>query len=392
MTAAGHSKVFLIAGMHRSGTSALCAALSRCGVHFGEDLLDAIQGVNDEGFWEDSEVVATNDSLLASIDSSWYSLRFAGEAIDWSAACFDEQRQEAQRILKRGFGGAPEGIKDPRFCLTLPFWLDILSDLNKQVQVVSISRSPLEIALSLQKRDGFPLSYGLRLVEVYQRSVEQALPGDTQRVTFDGLLANPAAVMRDLGLAAPDAVEGEWRDSGVRAELRHHKDQGDTDVLSQPLVSSEGLQQLSEVLNRDYPLEKSLNEIAFEFTGRGAELSELGSAHTEALATLNQRDLDIRALSAEHKQALATIAGRDQQIAELDQRLAQAGAELEVTMATIEERDEQIAEFDRRLSKLGEEHAYALEVLRERDAQLERLRTAPGMGLAVRWMLSNEKS
>jgi DNA repair ATPase RecN len=61
-----------------------------------------------------------------------------------------------------------------------------------------------------------------------------------------------------------------------------------------------------------------------------------------ALATLDERDADIVSLSAEHRQALATI----------------------------EERDEQIREFDQRLAKLGEEHSYALTIVRERDAQL----------------------
>ncbi|MEP1471514.1 MAG: hypothetical protein ABJK25_11110 [Halieaceae bacterium] len=394
MTAAGRSKVFLVAGMHRSGTSALCAALSRCGVHFGEDLLDAIQGVNDEGFWEDSEVVTLNDSLLSTIGSFWYSLEYSDDT-DWSAPLFDSQRRKAERILKRGFGGELVAVKDPRFCLTLPFWLDVLSGAGKEIQVVSISRSPIEVALSLHKRDGFPVSYGLRLVELYQRALEKSLPDSAIRVTFDSLLENPAAVMASLGLALPEETSDAEQTSGVRAELRHHKDKGDNDVLSRPIASADDLRQFGELLDHDYPLDKCLAELAAAFTGRGAELTELGEVHAEALATLDQRDLDIDALSGEHKEALATIAERDQQIAELDQRLARAGAELELAMSTIAERDEQIAEFDRRLSALGEEHSHALKVINERDAQiaereaqLDRIRNIPGVGLVARRLLS----
>ncbi len=52
------SGVLFVVGMHRSGTSALCAALAARGVSFGSDLLGPMAGVNDEGFWEDAGVVA----------------------------------------------------------------------------------------------------------------------------------------------------------------------------------------------------------------------------------------------------------------------------------------------------------------------------------------------
>ena len=66
--------LLLVVGMHRSGTSALCAALHASGASFGTSLLDPMSGVNDEGFWEDEAVVALNERLLEQLGYHWYSV------------------------------------------------------------------------------------------------------------------------------------------------------------------------------------------------------------------------------------------------------------------------------------------------------------------------------
>jgi hypothetical protein len=51
-------QLLIVAGMHRSGTSALCAALESVGASFGSELLEPMEGVNAEGFWEDPGTAA----------------------------------------------------------------------------------------------------------------------------------------------------------------------------------------------------------------------------------------------------------------------------------------------------------------------------------------------
>ena len=102
--ASTEDSLLFIVGMHRSGTSALCAALNNYGINFGTGLLVAMAGVNDEGFWEDGEVVALNDSLLSQASHSWYSLGEAPGNIDWRDASYDEARTVAQQVIERGFG------------------------------------------------------------------------------------------------------------------------------------------------------------------------------------------------------------------------------------------------------------------------------------------------
>lgn len=351
--------------MHRSGTSALCAALAACGVSFGNRLLDAMAGVNDEGFWEDAAVVAINEQLLALLDSSWYAPAPQLAHTDWADARFNALRARATGLLRGGFGAAPQqGVKDPRLCLTLPFWLGLCSELGIAARVCVISRAPIEVARSLQRRDGFPPGYGLRLLLDYRACIDRTAPADARYLRYDDLLQDSAAVMAGLGFELPGTG---GLAAAVRPDLRHQRTEEEGGLLARADTGQLDLAALAREIEAAYPLEATLRDFARGLTARGQELDRIGRAHAAALATLDERDRDIEALSAQHRRALATLDERD---ADID-RLA---AEHRVALATLDERDQQIREFDRRLSQLGDEHSYALQVLRERDAELATIR------------------
>ena len=207
MHASGNQSLLIVTGMHRSGTSALCAALAACGVSFGERLIEAMAGVNDEGFWEDARVVALNEQLLALTDSTWYAPAPGLAGIDWTQECFQDLRQQAAALLEAGFGESAWGaVKDPRFCLTLRFWLDVGNDLGLATRVCAIGRVPLEVARSLQRRDGFPPGYGLRLCSAYRGLLLAALPADALQVDYDALLADTPYEQLTLSAVARAAL------------------------------------------------------------------------------------------------------------------------------------------------------------------------------------------
>ena len=376
MRVSGNQSLLIVTGMHRSGTSALCAALDACGVSFGDRLLGAIAGVNDEGFWEDAEVVALNEQLLALGGATWYAP--APGVVDWDDDRFHPAMERAAQLLGAGFGAGPVcAAKDPRFCLTLPFWLGVCRDLGLAVQVCVINRAPLEVARSLLKRDAFPLGYGLRLCSAYRGSLVSALPADALQVSYDELLADTAAVMQRLGNALPLDVNPEKLAAGVRPELRHQVSDSPAGAPTERAGTDPAAAGLEDAIASGYPADQVMAQFARELVARGLELSRVGAAHSEALTTLDQRDADVAALSAEHRKALATIEQRDREIEAL-------AAEHRQALATIDERDEQIREFDRRLAQIGAEHSHALEVIRERDAQLDYLYNLPGLGLVIR--------
>jgi hypothetical protein len=379
------SHLLFVLGMHRSGTSALCAALQACGASFGSSLLDPMDGVNDEGFWEDSDVVAVNESLLAAADAQWYSPLPALLERDWLAAEFDSQREVARGILQRGFGPSPvAAVKDPRLCLTLPFWTALCEQQGMASSVCVINRAPMDVALSLQKRDEFPLGLGLRLCQLYQQGIARYAPRDALYLSYDQLLADPVQALDPL-LAALSLDGSPQQLAGVvRTDLRHHGGSGLAGPLHEVSAGPVDVEALAVAINEQYPLEHTLADLADRLVNRGEEITRIGSAHSAALATLDERDADLDTLSEEHRHALATITERDQQIGAL-------GDHLSAALATIEERDQQIAEFDRRLAQIGEEHSYALALIQSRDEQLQRVFSKPAIGLMFKAMWQHEQ-
>ena len=57
--------------MHRSGTSAITRGLQVMGVELGDNLMPALKGDNDKGYWEDIDLNALNIEMLSAIGSRW---------------------------------------------------------------------------------------------------------------------------------------------------------------------------------------------------------------------------------------------------------------------------------------------------------------------------------
>ncbi|MCB1844961.1 MAG: hypothetical protein KDI09_18495, partial [Halioglobus sp.] len=258
-------------------------------------------------------------------------------------------RQPAREVLARGFGeGKMQAVKDPRFCLTLAFWLSLCEDLCLPVSVCVIQRAPLEVAQSLCKRDEFPLGYGLRLYASYLRALLRALPERTFWVSYEGLLANPAVALAELIRVLPLGLSSPALDAALRADLRHQVAAADALLLAAPSSTAE-LDAFTETVASKYPVEDTLTDFARRLVARGRELTRIGNAHSEALATLDQRDADIGRLAGEHTGALETLNERDAQIVSLTRSMQ---------------------EYD--------------ETLREKDAHLQSLFSKPLIGLLFR--------
>ena len=149
-----------VLGMHRSGTSLLAGVLNLLGVYLGPPhaLLPAAPD-NPRGFWEHREFIDINDELLA---------RVGGNAMHpptfppgWpSSARVQDLEQRARAMLHEDFRATRLwGWKDPRTCLTLPFWERMLPRLR----FLLCFRHPADVARSLQRREPFPRLRALQL-------------------------------------------------------------------------------------------------------------------------------------------------------------------------------------------------------------------------------------
>ncbi len=204
----------LVAGMHRSGTSAFTRVISLHGASLPDRLQPGAANDNPKGFWEPLEVMQLHEAMLAATRSSWDDLASIPPAWFASAPALPF-RQQAEAFLQRELADSSLlVIKDPRVCRFLPFWIPILQDLRVQPRIVIPVRNPLEIAASLHRRDGIP---PVRSLLVWLRYVLDA-ERDSRHTPrafahYEDLLRDWRGVMsglaRDLGLAWPtdsDAV------------------------------------------------------------------------------------------------------------------------------------------------------------------------------------------
>ena len=80
------------------------------------------------------------------------------------------------------------GFKDPRTCLTAAYWLD----LEPELRFIICVRHPLEVALSLKRRNQNSYSLGLALWERYYATVLDQVPGrSSHRDPLRHLLRRP---------------------------------------------------------------------------------------------------------------------------------------------------------------------------------------------------------
>ena len=193
----------LIAGMHRSGTSALARVLSLLGADLPRTLMEgsvANKASNASGHWESEAAARLNDLVLDSAGTDWRSPESV--AASWyHSARYREMRERAVDLLQEEFGHSSLFVfKDPRVCKLMPFWLDALDRFGAAPRVVSILRSPLDVAASLHARNGFDLSISQLLWLRYVLDAETA-SRSTSRVfvTYNHLLENAGDVTARIG-------------------------------------------------------------------------------------------------------------------------------------------------------------------------------------------------
>lgn len=155
----------IVLGMHRSGTSLLTKVLEMSGAWLGEKEDVSAKGPdNPTGFWEHGAVRSINQCLLEASGADWDSvLGFDLKKVPQSIN--QHLLDEAKEIVAHLQTHKVWAIKDPRLCLTLPWWQPIIG----KVIVIYINRSPLDIARSLEVRNQMSCDTGIALWEYYSR-------------------------------------------------------------------------------------------------------------------------------------------------------------------------------------------------------------------------------
>ena len=363
----------LVAGMHRSGTSALTRLLVGLGCDAPRTRMQA-DPHNALGYWESSVIVDLNDAVLASAGSSWddsgpFNPGWHASPV---AAPFRERALEA---LEREFGDSPLFVlKDPRICRLLAFWKSVVAQFGAEPCVAIPVRNPMEVAASLAQRDLIEEPLGALL---WLRNVLDAEAGcrdDTRAfIRYDDLLANWESAAERLGRKLSIA----WPRRSGRAALDieenlprtlKHQVRADADVQGAP--------GLADWVKGSYAI---LNRWARDDvrTGDEVRLEETKAAFDEAEAAFRRPlTLGLRARQQEARldgelaerrrevDALAAkIDSKDSQLAELGSALTERDGRIDALEHQVRDRDGQIAAKDRQLADLGS-------ALTERDGQI----------------------
>jgi hypothetical protein len=162
-TPPGGRRAIVVLGMHRTGTSALSGTLCRLGAAAPKKTLMGSDPCNLSGLFEALALASAHDEFLAAAGSCWHDWRpFELQWVSTEPAV--AHTAAIKRVLIDEFEDEPLILlKDPRICRFVPYTLSILADLGISPVAVLTARNPLEVALSLERRNNFDLSKSLML-------------------------------------------------------------------------------------------------------------------------------------------------------------------------------------------------------------------------------------
>lgn len=398
----------VIAGMHRSGTSALARVLNLLGCGLAKEVLGS-DPTNETGHWEPLNIILLNDQLLESAGSAWDD--WTACSPDWLASPVAEEFMErAMRIFADEHGSQRLTVmKDPRLARLLPFWLTVLRSSGVDPVVMVPIRNPLEVAQSLHVRNGMDPFYnqllwlrhvldaeaGSRGVARHFSTYDQLLDSWTSLISsaesklgfkfprrsartseeVDAYLAdkhrhqrlNPKAVLGDAGasdwLKSTYAIMLKWSETG-----EDPADYAQLDAIKSELDRSAGT--FSRLIYRGKKAVEEANGLRHILSERDQQVASLRGEVEHATHVAGQREQEIGALQA---QIEAERAAAQTALHASEERLQHTFAEMnalsERAAASDATYQAQIADLDTRLQQTQAELQAAQEQANALHAQ-----------------------
>ncbi len=220
---------YVVLGMHRSGTSSVAGTLALLGATAPRTLMRPADD-NPRGFWESEVLMTVDDAILAAFGSRWDDWRpISTEAL--AHVMEGELATRARAALKSEFGDADVIVlKDPRICRFYSLWRVWLLAAGYRPMVIMPIRSPVEVAASLQTRNGFAHNQALRLWLRHVLDAEQTSRQDARSIfDWSRLMANWRATITSVDqvlgtdLASRIPAQGEGVDGFLTTDLRRQR-------------------------------------------------------------------------------------------------------------------------------------------------------------------------
>src|SRR5215204_573333 len=368
-TPAVERRAIVVAGSHRSGTSALARVLSLVGCDLPKHVIPPLYG-NELGHWEPEAVVHAHDAFLTDIGSSWDDVAALPDGAFVSAAA-RELRQHLALLLREEYGASPLFVvKDPRISRLLPLWFAVLAEVQIAPVILLAVRNPLEVAASLKARDGLTTTKSLLLWLRYTLESEQHSRGRPRAIVmYDELLRNWQRVLASVGQGLAVTWPGKSHRATVEIENflseqhRHHvfdwRDlEGRADVVRWvkeayfALRASDPVKVLDQVRDElaqaDIGFGPILAEARLELQASQGQTLEVAAARDALGKEVEARDLALEARAAEAHQLQEEVRELNIALAASASQAARHQAELAALHA---ERDR----LAHRVERLGDE-------------------------------------
>lgn len=133
--------VLIFTGMHRSGTSLIANVLYQAGINLGKKLIEP-DSRNPHGFFEDVDFYGFHQQALYNRGKTPY----VKQAFDFKPTL--AEMEQAKTLIRQRGNRSLWGWKDPRTCLFLEFWHQLLP----QARYLFVYRHPLEVLISFVRR------------------------------------------------------------------------------------------------------------------------------------------------------------------------------------------------------------------------------------------------
>ena len=331
-------KAILVLGAPRSGTSVVSHVIHKLGVDFGnhDRFVDPKVHVFNPIFFELQSLNNLNDEIFAYFSKKFTNFDWVPGEGDFGNEVIAKFEKKITEFIDDEFSKSKTiGLKDTRFCFTLPIWDVVLKRLGFDVRYVLTRRFANSVFVSNKALSiNYSSEVNFRMVVQSTLLARHYVEGKKHvMVRYEDLLADPDQSILRLcaGLSLDRALIGEAR-SVISEDLNHQKRKADLFIYNyfESVIDSESVSPDEYLRYREIFLAAT-----FEKDQRIASLSQ----------TVSERDGEVASLSQ-------TVSERDGQVSSLSQTVSERDGEVASLSQTVSERDGQVASLSQEITGL----------------------------------------
>lgn len=364
--------IFVVVGMHRSGTSLCSNVLGLLGVDMTDEVGE--NHSNPLGHFERWEIMKLHEEVLGLFDRKYYSNThdYPLPPAWWA----DFRLRPIKERLKLNLAPVMSrtdllGFKDPRTTRLMPMWNQIFTELRLRPRFIICIRNPAHVAASLLARDNLELEIGeMRALDYVVEALRHTRGRDRCFIRYDDWMMDPMLnatkllnfvnsstpiETRDLEIAVHTVVRPEANRSG------HSKI-----IARQPLIRNfyDLVNRFAESNGTDPSLDSSIESFTQSYIALRQVLGPFGAQFKKIEKERSDIEAERASASKQLAEAQQALAAERAAMAKSTDALLAAQAKTRLAEAALAEKAKRVEELTAALTAS--------------DAERSRLREAQG--------------